>query len=70
VILQSPLTFDATLTPMDGRPVEAVVSALADAGISLPGINGDATTAASFAGQWSERRKSAATPFQGSRLYE
>ncbi len=38
VILQSPLTFDATLTPMDGRAVEAVVSALADAGISLPGI--------------------------------
>ena len=70
VILQSPLTFAATLTPMDGRAVEAVVSALADAGISLPGINGDATTAARFAGQWSERRKSAATPFQGSRLYE
>ena len=70
VILQSPLNFDATLTPMDGRAVEAVVSALAVAGISLPGINGDATTAASFAGQWSERMKSAATPFQGSRLYE
>ncbi len=70
VILQTPLTLDATLTPMDGRAVEAVVSALADADISLPGINGDARTAASFAGQWSERRKSAATPFQGSRLYE
>jgi predicted GNAT family acetyltransferase len=70
VILQSPLNFDATLTPMDGRAVEAVVSAQAVAGISLPGINGDATTAASFAGQWSERMKSAATPFQGSRLYE
>jgi RimJ/RimL family protein N-acetyltransferase len=70
VILQSPLTFDATLTPMDGRAVEAMVSALAKAGISLPGINGDATTAARFAGQWSERQKCAATPFQGSRLYE
>jgi RimJ/RimL family protein N-acetyltransferase len=70
VILQSPLTFGATLTPMDGRAVEAMVSAIVDAGVSLPGINGDATTAANFAGNWSERRKSAITPFQGSRLYE
>ena len=34
------------------------------------GINGEAATAAIFAGQWSERSKSAATPFQGNRLYE
>ena len=70
VILQSPLTFGATLTPMNGRAVEAMVSAIVDAGVSLPGIHGDATTAANFAGHWSERRKSAVTPFQGSRLYE
>jgi uncharacterized protein len=70
VVLQSPLTFAATLTPMDGRVVKAMVRAIADAGISLPGVNGDATTAASFAGHWSERRKSAVTPFQSSRLYE
>lgn len=68
VILQSPLTFGATLTPMDGRAVEAMVSAIVDAGVSLPGINGDATTAANFGGHWSERRKSPVTPFQGSRL--
>jgi ribosomal protein S18 acetylase RimI-like enzyme len=70
VVLQSPLTFPATLTPMDARVVEAVVGAIAQSGISLPGVNGDAATAANFAGQWSERSRSAATPFQGSRLYE
>jgi len=70
VVLQSPLTFAATLTPTDVRVVEAVVGVIVQAGISLPGVNGDATTAANFAGHWSERRRSAATPFQGSRLYE
>src|ERR1051325_7587237 len=43
---------------------------IAEAGIALPGIYGDAATAATFAGQWSERTKSAAIPFQGHRLYE
>lgn len=38
--------------------------------MALPGVNGDAATAATFAGQWSECTKSAATPFQGNRLYE
>lgn len=70
VVLQSPLTFPATLTPMNARVVEAMVEAIAQAGISLPGVNGDAATAANFAGHWSERSRSAATPFQGSRLYE
>lgn len=70
VVLQSPLTFPATLTPMEPTVVAAMVDAIAEAGISLPGITGDAATAAGFAGQWSEHRKSAATPFQGNRLYE
>ena len=70
VVLQSPLTIAATITPMDGRVVEVMVRAIVDAGISLPGVSGDATTAASFAGHWSERRKSAVTPLQGTRLYE
>jgi predicted GNAT family acetyltransferase len=47
-----------------------MVDAIVKADVSLPGINGDAATAATFAGHWSERRKSAATPFQGNRLYE
>ena len=70
VVLQSPLTFPATLTPMDPPVAAAMADAIAEAGIALPGVNGEASTAAMFAGQWSERTKSAATPFQGNRLYE
>jgi ribosomal protein S18 acetylase RimI-like enzyme len=70
VVLQSPMTFAATLTPMDPRVTAAIVEAIATTDVSLPGVNGEAGTAASFAGHWSERRKSGATPFQGNRLYE
>ncbi|HWY02928.1 MAG TPA: GNAT family N-acetyltransferase [Candidatus Acidoferrum sp.] len=70
VVVQSPLEYPATLTPMGPRAVMALVDAIADAGVTLPGVNGDAATAASFAGQWSERCKSAAAPFQATRLYE
>jgi uncharacterized protein len=70
VAVQSPLDFPATLTPMESRAVLAIVDAIAEAGVNLSGVNGDAATAASFAGQWGERCKSAATPFQGMRLYE
>jgi len=70
VVVQSPLTFPATLTPMEPRVIGAMVEAIAEAGVRLPGVNGDAATAASFAGQWTERCKSAATPFMGNRLYE
>jgi RimJ/RimL family protein N-acetyltransferase len=70
VVVQSPLEYPATLTPMGPRAVMALVDAIADAGVTLPGVNGDAATAASFAGQWSERCKSAPAPFQATRLYE
>ena len=70
VVVQSPLEYPATLTPMEPRAVVAIVNTIAEAGVALHGVNGNAATAASFAGQWSERCKSAATPFQGMRLYE
>jgi GNAT superfamily N-acetyltransferase len=70
VVLQSPLEYPATLTPMTPRAVQAIVDAIASAGVALSGVNGDAATAASFAGQWSERCRSPAAPFQGMRLYE
>ena len=70
VVLQSPLEYPATLTPMESRAVLAMVDAIAQAGVTLPGVNGDAATAATFAGQWSERCKSAVKPIQGLRLYE
>src|ERR1700693_1751058 len=68
--VRSPLEYPATLTPMEPRAVLAIVDAIAEAGVTLPGVNGDAARPASCARQWSKRRKSAATPFQGTRLYE
>src|SRR5580704_5658837 len=70
VVVQSPLDYPATLTPMGPPAVMAMVDAIAEAAVTLPGVNGDAATAASFAGHWGERCKLAATPFQGMRLYE
>jgi len=70
VVFQSPLTVPATITPMQPSVVAAMVDAIAEAGVALPGVNGDAATAASFAGQWTERCKAAATPFMGTRIYE
>jgi predicted GNAT family acetyltransferase len=70
VVLQSPLHFAATLTPMHPDVVSAIVDCIVDAGVALPGVNGEADTTARFAGQWTERTKSAAVPFQGMRLYE
>ena len=69
MVVQSPLEYPAILTPMGPRAVMALVDAIAQAGVTLPGVNGDAATAASFAGQWSERCKSAATPLQGMRPF-
>ncbi len=69
MVVQSPLEYPAMLTPMEPRAVLAMVDAIAEAGVTLNGVNGDAATAASFAGQWSERCKSAVKLFQGSRLY-
>jgi uncharacterized protein len=70
VVFQSPLMLAATITPMAPGIVAAVVDTIADSGVVLPGVNGEAATAASFAGQWTERCKSAAVPTQGQRIYE
>lgn len=70
VVFQSPLNFAANLTPMGPEVVAAMVDAISDADVVLPGVNGEAATAARFAGQWTERHKSAAVPFQGQRIYE
>jgi hypothetical protein len=53
------------------RPVAtAMADAIAEAGVALPGVNREAATPPTFAGQRSECTKSAATPFHGNRLYE
>src|SRR5271154_6899324 len=49
--IQSPLTFPATLTPMELAAATAVAEAIVGAGVALPGIHGDAATAAMFAGR-------------------
>lgn len=56
--------------PMADEAVRAVVVAIVENGIDLPGVSGEAATAACFAGHWSERRRSAVRPWQGQRIYE
>lgn len=58
------------LVPMEIEETIALADAIADEGIEPPGVTGDAATAASFAGRWTERLKSGATPTAGLRLYE
>ena len=70
VVFQSPLNVEATLTPMRSEVIAPLVDAICEAGVALPGVNGEAATAARFAGQWAERRKTPATPFAGQRVYE
>lgn len=70
VVFQSPLNLPAIVTPMESNIVHSVVDAISDAKVKLPGVGGDATTAAHFAGQWAERQKSAVVPFMGQRIYE
>ncbi len=70
VVFQSPLTFIATLTPMSDEVVDACVGRIVEDGRPLPGVGGEAGTAARFAGAWTERTKSAAVPEEGQRIYE
>jgi predicted GNAT family acetyltransferase len=55
---------------MASDAVAALAHAIADSGVLLPGVSGEAATAASFAGNWTERRKSGAVPVSGFRIYE
>ena len=70
VALQSPTDFFATITPMASEAVVAIVDAIVDQGLHLPGVNGEAATTARFAGHWTERTRSAAQPVDGQRIYE
>jgi uncharacterized protein len=70
VVFRSPLHFIATVTPMPTEVVHAAVDRMAEEGMRLPGVSGEAATAARFAGHWSERTKVGATPTQGQRIYE
>lgn len=47
-----------------------MAAAIGAQGIDLPGVHGEAATAARFAGRWTELRNIGAKPAKGSRLYE
>jgi hypothetical protein len=68
VVFQSPIGFRATLTPMPPAAVRAAVEAIAGGGFDLPGVEGEAASAAAFAGHWSQVRRTGARPMLGTRL--
>jgi predicted GNAT family acetyltransferase len=70
VVFQSPLHYVATVTPMALAAVHAVVDAVLRDRVRLPGVAGEAATAAAFAGHWTERARTGARPLQGQRIYE
>jgi ribosomal protein S18 acetylase RimI-like enzyme len=70
VVFRSPVDYTPALTPMDAGAVTAVVDAMAGAGVTLPGVNGDATTASRFAGAWAARTRTPGRPVRGQRLFE
>lgn len=70
VVFQSPTTFFCLVSSMPGDCIDAAVGTIAGAGVVLPGVNGEAGTAARFAGAWTETTRSSAVPLQGQRIYE
>jgi predicted GNAT family acetyltransferase len=70
VVFQSPLHFHAAVTPMPSAAVTAAVEAIVGQGVALPGVAGEAATAARFAGHWVEQANVGARPGQGQRIYE
>jgi hypothetical protein len=69
VVVQSPLTFIAALSPMGPDAARRAAGVIARSGVSLPGVQGDAATAAAFAGHWAEVSHAVARPALGARLY-
>jgi uncharacterized protein len=69
-VFQSPLHYPALITPMLPDVVPAAVAAVVEDGVDLPGASGDAATAARFAGEWTQRTRSAAVPTLAQRIYE
>ncbi len=70
MVFRSPVDYYPVLTPMDADAVATVVEAMAAAGATLPGVNGDATTSARFAGAWAARTRTPGRPVRGQRLFE
>jgi predicted GNAT family acetyltransferase len=69
VMFQSPLQFHAAITPAPPDAVAALAACAARKAPDLPGVSGEAATAAYFAGCWAELLKTPAEPVEGQRLY-
>jgi GNAT superfamily N-acetyltransferase len=69
-VFRSPVDYYPVVTPMDLDAVTCVVDTMADAGVNLPGVNGDATTSARFAGAWAGRTRTSGRPVHAQRLFE
>lgn len=70
VVLQSPLNFRATLTPMSPEVAQAAAEAIATQDVVLPGIEGEARSAAAFSGHWTQLRRNGARPVLGMRVLQ
>jgi GNAT superfamily N-acetyltransferase len=68
MVFQSPIGFRASLTPMPPEVARAAVEAIARGGFELPGVEGDAASAAAFAGHWTQVCQTGAAPVLGTRL--
>lgn len=67
--LQSPPTVPAVLTEIAPDFIEELANAIAADRPNLPGVFGQAATAARFAGCWAERLKIPVAPVEALRLY-
>ena len=68
-VLRSPREYYASIVPMEGPTVDALVDVVREDGTPLPGVIGEAATSARFAGRWTERTNTGAHPREGQRLY-
>ena len=68
-VFQSPLRFRALVSPADPCVLDALVARVAAEAPDLPGIMGDAASAAAFAGRWAERCATPVVPEEGQRIY-
>lgn len=67
--MQSPVSFHSAITPMTTLATQALVDVMSDSAPDLPGVAGDAATAASFAGSWAERLRIPVAPVEAQRIF-
>ena len=68
-VFQSPVRFRALASGAPLHAIDSLVEAAVDEAPGLPGVMGEAATAARFAGQWAEHRRVPVAPTEGQRLY-